>query len=296
MAGDRRRGVGHGAHLHRDLLDLHTSARARRQLAQRARDDLLVGIEARVDRADRHQRGQHRRTRAGGHEVAGRDLQLADAARHRCAYLRVAEAQLRGLQLSLGGAQVGVGLALRVEAVVVLALRDGVVLQQLLGALVVAPGVDQARLRGEDLRVGTVDVGLVRRRVDRQQQVACFDQRALAEMHGLHGASDARPDVDAFDGFQAAREVVPGRHVALYDGGDRHGRRLDCLRWLGGSLAAVQGYRRGHDRDDGGERGASHPESVAAAGNRVSHGKAPGCRDEEMNGGGTRRRGRACGP
>ena len=70
-------------------------ARWRRSAARCSalRDDLLVGVEARVDRAHRDQRRQHRRARAGGDEVAGRDLELADAARDRRAHLRVAEAQ-----------------------------------------------------------------------------------------------------------------------------------------------------------------------------------------------------------
>ncbi len=74
--------------------------------------DLLVGIEAGVDRADRHQRGQHRRARAGGDQVADGDFELADAARHRRAHLRVAQAQARGLQRCLRAAQVGLGFAL----------------------------------------------------------------------------------------------------------------------------------------------------------------------------------------
>ena len=67
-----------GGHAHRDAPDIAHAELGR--AAQRTRHHLLVGIEARVDRVDRDQRGQHRRARAGGDQVADRDLELADAA------------------------------------------------------------------------------------------------------------------------------------------------------------------------------------------------------------------------
>ena len=63
--GRRRR-----AHLHRDALDQGAGAGAAGHVLERAGDDLLVGVEAGIDRADRHQRGEHRRAGAGGNQIA----------------------------------------------------------------------------------------------------------------------------------------------------------------------------------------------------------------------------------
>jgi hypothetical protein len=71
---------------------------------------------------------------AGGHQVAHGDLDAAHAARHRRAHLGVAQVQLGGLQRSLGGAQIGIGLAPGVHALVV-ALGDRALVPQARGAL-----------------------------------------------------------------------------------------------------------------------------------------------------------------
>ena len=87
------------------------ASRAGRKILQRARDYLLIGIEARVDRAHGDERGEAperpgpRRPRLPtGH------LEPADAPGDRGAHLRIAEAQARRLQRGFGGAQVGFAL------------------------------------------------------------------------------------------------------------------------------------------------------------------------------------------
>ena len=59
---------------------LRARAGAARQLRRAPGDDLLVGVEAGVDRAHRDQRRQHRRAGTRGNQVADRDLEPADAA------------------------------------------------------------------------------------------------------------------------------------------------------------------------------------------------------------------------
>ena len=56
-------------------------------------EGMLIGIEAGVDRADRHQGRQQRRAGAGRHLVADGDFQPADAARDRGTHLGIAEAK-----------------------------------------------------------------------------------------------------------------------------------------------------------------------------------------------------------
>ena len=119
---------------------------------------------------------------------------------------------------------------MRVDALVELALRDDAGVRQLLAALDLVLGEQHARLRGDDLRLGTLDLGGVGRRIDGDQQIALLHQRAFAEMHGLHGAGDARADLDALDRFEAAGEFVPQRDVALLDERDRHRRTALALR------------------------------------------------------------------
>ena len=77
-------------------------------------------------------------------------------------------------------------------------------------ALELAAGEETRACAGRHLRLRALDFGRVGRRVDGDQQVALLDQRAFAEVHRLHGAGDARADVDALDRFEAAGELVPG--------------------------------------------------------------------------------------
>ena len=76
----------------------------------------------------------------------------------------------------------------------------------------------ELELRERALALGRqpVDFRLERPRIDLIQEVACRDTPAFREMHGLDVAADARPNLDAFDGFEPAREV--GGVVELVDG------------------------------------------------------------------------------
>ena len=178
---------------------------------ERARHHLLVGIEAGVDRVDRHQRRQHRRARARGDQVADGDLELADAARDRRAHLRYSRGSAAPTAARPRAARrLASASRCALIALVEVALRRcALSSHRALGALVLAVREATARLRGRDLRLRAIDFGRVGRRIDRDQQVARVDQRAFAEMHRLNGAGDARADVDALDRFEAAGEFVP---------------------------------------------------------------------------------------
>jgi hypothetical protein len=63
----------------------------------------------------------------------------------------------------------------------------------------------------------------VRRRIDRHERVASFDQRAFAEVNGDDLPGDARAKVDPFDRFEPTRELIPGVGFMRFDGRDRHG-------------------------------------------------------------------------
>ena len=119
----------------------------------------LVGIEARIDRIDRDQRRQHRRAGAGRDEIADGDLEPADAAGDRRADLGVVEIELRRLQRRPRGAQIGLGLALRVERAGRARAARCCAAGQLLAALVLALGQRDARLGRRDLRLRPLDLG-----------------------------------------------------------------------------------------------------------------------------------------
>ena len=274
-----RVGAGHGGHAHRDAPDIGRAELG--EAAQRMRHHLLVGIEARVDRIDRDQRGQHRRARAGGDEVADGHLEPADAPGHRRADLRVVEIELACLQRRARRGEVRLGLAICVEPLVEVALRDGARPGKLLAALELALGQQHARLRGRNLRLRAVDLGGVGRRVDGDQQVALLHQRAFAKVRRLHGAGDTRAHLDALDRLEPAGELVPQRDVALLDGRDRHrrchrgGRRI--VRRRAAAAENEVGCRTRADRNGDRHRGNADKDQCAPNREFFHHGLPGRC-------------------
>ena len=191
MAGDRRGLVRRGGHLHRDAPEVARLAGLGRQRRQRLEQRALIGVEAGIDRIDRDQRRQQRCIGAGGDEIADGDLQPADATADRGADLGVVEVEPCRLQSGASGALVGLRLAQGVEPGVEVALRDVLRRHQLLAAFMLARSERDAGLGGQQLRLGALELGLVGRLVDADEQVALLDQRALREMHLLDDARDA---------------------------------------------------------------------------------------------------------
>ena len=201
---------------------------------QGARHHLLVGIEAGIDRVDRHQRGQHRCAGSRGDQIADGDFDLADPARDRRAHFGVAKIEFRRLQCRLGGLEIGFRLAVGVDAAVEVALRDRARVRQLLAALEIALGQDQSGLGGGHLAFGARDIRRVKRRIDQDQQVALLDQRAFAEVNFLDRAGDAGTDFDPLNRLQPPGKLVP-RHG--FAGRDHRHRDRNCRRGRGGRLS-----------------------------------------------------------
>ena len=74
----------------------------RRQGREGARDDALIGVEARIDRVDGDEPRQNRGIRTRSDQVADGDLSAADAARHGRANFGPFEVQLGGIKRGLG--------------------------------------------------------------------------------------------------------------------------------------------------------------------------------------------------
>ena len=85
----------------------------------------------------------------------------------------------------------------------------------------------ELQLRERALALGRepIDLRLERPRIDLIQEVACRYAPAFREVHGLDEAADAGPNLDAFDGFETAREVGPIVEIVNGDFGRRDFRR-----------------------------------------------------------------------
>ncbi len=89
-----------------------------------------------------------------------------------------------------------------------------------------------------------VEIGLVPAGIDDEEDVALLDQLAGLKADFADEAGDARADLDGFDRFGAAGEVVPFDEVFLLDAGDGDG----------GLGRGRRGARFGGSRSRAGER------------------------------------------
>ena len=107
--------------------------------------------------------------------------------------------------------------------------RDGLAGEQLRGAVGLALHVVEPHLRLDELRLATVELGLVPARINDEKHVAPLDELAGLEAHFLDVAGHARADLDVFHRRGAAGELVPLDQFALFDHRDGHGRRRHLL-------------------------------------------------------------------
>jgi hypothetical protein len=122
----------------------------------------------------------------------------------------------------LRGPQVAFGLAIGADPLVDIAFRDrtGVRLLQPPGAILLLLCKRQPCLGGKHLRLGAVDFGRIRLRIDGDELIAFLHQRAFAEMDGLDGTGNPRAHFHALDRLEPARELVPQGDIALLDNRD----------------------------------------------------------------------------
>ena len=191
------------------------AARALARLPSRVRfavaqERLLVRLERRVDRIERHQRGQQRRfAGAGRHEVAFGDDGAADAAVDRRGDARELEIELGGAQARFHRGDLRRRFGGERGAALLLLVRHRVLGREALGALQLGGGAADGGARPHQLGAQAIDFRLERPRVDLEEQVAALDDRAFAEADRRHVARHARPDRHGVDRFEPARELVP---------------------------------------------------------------------------------------
>ena len=197
------------------------AARLVRAPAVYSQEDLLVGVEIRVDGIERHDGGEQRRFSGPARdEVALGDDRAADPAADRGDHLRELEIQLRGPERSFHGRRLRHGLLRKGGAAIVLLARDRVLGAKPLGALQFRVGALARGSRTGELGAQAIDFRLERARIDLEQQVASPNDGALFETYRRDETGHARPHFDGIDGLQTAGELVPLGHVALDDLGD----------------------------------------------------------------------------
>ena len=155
---------------------------------------------------------------------------------------------LVGLELGLGGLERGLGR-------VAVDHRAGVLGEQLLVARHVALGLGDLRLVLADLGLDLAELCFQRARIELEEDVALFHQRAFLDIHLHDLAVDTRLDLDRGDGLHSADRVDHDRHRLLVDLGDDHGDRparvqsataaLRLRRSGGTGRAALLGCARG---------------------------------------------------
>jgi hypothetical protein len=189
------------------------AAAARAQRVQRVLQVALRQVEADGDRVELGDRDQRRRARL--HQRAGEHVDRAGAPRARRDDAVVRQRDLRRPErgaVSLDHRALGVGLRLvGVER----GLRDEVLRQQLLASGELALRVGQRSEVLLQLGLRLRDVGLVRARIEREQQLPRLDELAFLEMDRRHRAADLRLHVDAVERGDRAGDIELNLVVAL---------------------------------------------------------------------------------
>jgi hypothetical protein len=184
----------------------------------------LVEGELEPDRVDRHDGGQKGgiATGAAGHQIAGGNPAVTDAAGHRGLEFGELEIEhglvhggILGLYRSFGDA---LGLRPLIEGL----LGDGLVADQLLPARQIGFRECKIGLRLRQIGFGLIERGLERPLVDGEKKVTLLDELAILEMHVIEIARDARTHLDRIDGHKAADVFVLIDDGPLHRLGDGH--------------------------------------------------------------------------
>ena len=201
-----------------------------------------------VHLVQRHHRGQHAGGVAGADQVAGGDQCAAGAAVDGRAHLGPFQVEAGAFHRGLGGGDVGLRLVGVGAALFVLFGGQRLQVGQALGARGLAAAQFGLGAGAGQLGLCARQFGTVAAGVDGEEHVALLHFLPFGVVDAVNVAGDARAQVDVFDGFHTAAELVP-----LADGLDRHrghadlGRRGCAL--LGGLAAAAGQHGQGEDAE-----------------------------------------------
>src|SRR5262249_18616959 len=190
-----------------------------------AQGRVLVDVEVGVHRVDRHDgREQGAAVLVPRlHQVAHGDDVAADAPADRREDLRVVEVQLAGRDQGPVGRDVGQIDVPGRAGLIQVRLRRGPAVVRGQVPLVLRLVELQLRLVLADLRLRLVQQGLVRPRVDLEEDVSLLDQVPFPEVDLLQVAPHVGPHVDGIDRGRPAGEIRVVRRVPLERAADRDG-------------------------------------------------------------------------
>lgn len=162
----------------------------------------LVRIQVAIDRIERHDAGKQARLRGPPvDEITLGDEVAADTPADRRLDLGELHVEASGLDARLRRLQISRSLALLTELRVVVFLRGGISFQQPLRALEPGAGQGEPGLRLGDLGLGALEHGLVRARIDHEQQAARIHHRSILEMDRLQVTAHPCANLHRVDGL-----------------------------------------------------------------------------------------------
>ncbi|MEJ2389616.1 MAG: hypothetical protein P8Y27_20650 [Chromatiaceae bacterium] len=231
----------------------------------------LVHVEVHIDGLDLLD-GSELGGRRRAHQVPHIHEMAADAAGKGGHHPGVPQVQLGdldvGLRLIHGGRR---GVALR-EPLLQVRLGACALLHQPRLPGVLRAGAGQLRLLLGERRLGQLEIGLVGRALDDEEQVALLDHRAVLEIHRLQIACHPRYQIDRRHRARRSRQVQVTGYRLDHGVGNRHRRRR---RW--GVPVAVVAAR-------GQQQRRQHPEGKRSAGaNRMGFSHHPRNRNSSAN-------------
>src|SRR5580692_4851933 len=194
---------------------------------------LFVGVKININRVHGDDRRKQRAAvGTAGHQIPARHLRAADAPVDGAGHPGKVQIERGGLERRLGAGDVGLGLRDGALAFVQLFLRHGAAVLELLHPLQFDLTQFQRRLEALYVRGGAVVFGLIRPRVNDEEQGATLDQAALREGDLVDVAGHAWADLDRLDCLQPPGKLVPVLDALLQDLRDtdlrRRGRLGSC--------------------------------------------------------------------
>jgi hypothetical protein len=184
-----------------------------------------------VDRILTHNCCQHAAVRPD--QIADAECGAPDAAGDRSADLGVAEIDRRPLERRLGLQDLRRGHLIGGPTLVDLGLGNVLVLYEFFAALQLDCGVGTVRPGTRQLSLALLDDCVVRRLVDREQEVARLDIGAFLELPLLEETGDAGTQLDRIDGDHASVKAETRRDFGRLHADHRDRWRRGCLRRLG---------------------------------------------------------------
>ena len=184
---------------------------------------LLVAVEVEIHGVDRDDGGEDRTLRRPSlHQIALRHQRIAHPAGNRRADLRPLQIEPGGLHRGLRGTDLGATLDLGAGPAVELLPRDRLHIDQGAGSLRFTLCQRRSRAGALQLRLHPSQLGLIRPRIDLEQDLALLHLSPFGEGHPSDVPGDPGADLHLIHRLEPAGELVPLGDCLLGHRGHRH--------------------------------------------------------------------------